>query len=376
MKNPLEIISPFKPAMSMDMSYGLKPEQRQRIKITKETPVLDQLGIDPFLGEIKERLKNGEDIDLFVLGGSHDGKETISGQNLYRMLRQLEGMVDFEYLTTTMGLDEAANRGRIKESKRGENTLEEFAIASKTMDDMLVESRAFHCQIPSDQRKALFRNIETIGMGYPYFDLGTSTLLEALKRAREKPEGFENYTVKTMFVVGTKDVQEISSKVRTAIVKAKTDEELKTAFEQAEMQVDEDVRGQKEEYEKSWGDEMALQISIDVANRHAVEIQERLREIASKIPKEVIAKNPELKIPIPENLTIEDLNNNPNLRTAVIYYRMIYLARDVFEIPEEDFTVVINRKFSHKNIRKIPYYRSLVKKFKESFLNHIAKASN
>lgn len=326
--------------------------------------------------EIKERLKAGEDIDLFVLGGSHDGKETISGQNLYKMLRQLEEIVDFEYLATTMGLDEAAKRGRIRESKRGENTPEEFAIASQTMDDMLVESRFFHDQIPSEQRKPLFRNIETIGMGYPYFDLGTSTFLKALKRAKGKPQGYENYSVKAIFVVGTKGVQEICSKVRTGIAQAETDEELKAAFDRAEMELDEDVQGQKEEYDQSWGDEMALQISNNVANQHAVEIQERLREIATEIPEGIIAKNPELQIPIPENFTVEDLNDNPDLRTKVIYCRMIYLAKDVSEMPEKDFVVVINRPFSHKNIKKIPYYRKIVKGLKQLFLDHIAKAAN
>lgn len=48
MRNLFEAISPFKFTMGlglMDMSHGFHQKQEQKIKITKETPVLDSLGI-------------------------------------------------------------------------------------------------------------------------------------------------------------------------------------------------------------------------------------------------------------------------------------------------------------------------------------------
>ncbi|MCL4387377.1 hypothetical protein M1307_03205 [Patescibacteria group bacterium] len=343
--------------MAIKNELGQSIDVEPEMNLSAETPVLDKLdhGREIKTKTIETLINNTYGVtDIFVLGESHSGKETIAGQLLFRVLedgdlqKSLEDQgleLKIEYFSTAMAVDETGKRNKIGNAQRGENTFEEFKIVSETTDEILEESRAA-------AKKPTLRIIEAIGTGYPLFDLGDIPLKNAIERAKKA----ENYKVIVIFVIGTKEIQDLASGIRKDIEVANLSKELKKAFEKGKMKPDEEIETSEDvkfddlkgSYVRSWGNEVAREVCNKASNKHAVDIQDELRE-------------KDISLPV---FSEQDLINDDNLRMRVLKLRCQYLA-GLFGVPEEDLFIEVNRAV--KGDIMIPFYRALLKGYRMKF---------
>lgn len=329
----------------LQYSFLQQPKLRLHHGVSRKTPVWDSLdGIGTTYTDVQTSLKQGRNVDVFVVGMSAAGKSAVSEQLIQKILDDndfaVEGFprrrgrrqeIAVRYYNFSMVLEEGRRRG-ILTSTWGNYTPEEHNTVSKEVGRRTLEETE---QVSSPP---LLRVVEK-----PAVEAGRDTGRSSLEYAGERLQRDSGYQAYMIGLIAENPLLERNIRMREQIAGAQSREDLDRIFAKYHIAPDEKVLDVTQMQYRMGPASSVRRIRDDVFTQIVTRQEDiRLYKVDQGLP----------HIDSPPGLA-ED--NELAIRSTQGLYR---LKSEEWGLPADKTTTPVNRLLPR---RRIPYYGSMRK---------------
>ena len=323
-----EVAPPSLVDKSLSLSQRLLPRLRSHTEISSPTPVLDNIdGLSSFIDEAIELVRQGHNVDVFVIGRSGDGKSAISEQIIQKQ-QTSSSKIMLRYYNTSMAIETARQQHVITSpfgrfTKAEYNDLSNFIIVPKLQATEKTEDGV-----------AKLRLLE-----FPSVEDGINLGNSALRYSNERARRDTNYRRRVVAVIAERKLHRRNNRMREAIWHVRSIKGLQRVFKRYNIVPDSADIHPFDMRVRMGHPRVTNRMDKDITNQLLTKQGEiRLRGIDKSLP--ILTVSALKKDSVLEERAIGDL------------YR---LRADDVGLDRNDIFIAMNRLIR----RKIPYYGNM-----------------